>query len=660
MKKIFKGFILPTLLLITALTTFITHQDLTLSNTGNAFNQVNDYFSSQGFEHQLIQFSYYYQYIDQMNPELSTDENLKAIFGANLDEQDCDDLKYYLIDSVSLIQTNQFPFLSIQRFTAKPDFPTNSRYVWAIYYDQDGNIQLLDGYNDLGFPIKSVYNSFLNDYFNGEKTLRSLNTPKNCYFQFSIDQNTSDQTIMNNLGIYGYEYNNSKGDYVLFTFIVLFVYALVVPLDKVKTSKFYEKIFQVPLELSVFFSFMAFTITASTILYDPFYENIMAVLSYCLLAFIFVGDVYIMKYFFSMPIKEYFKNHTYSYQIYKFIKKEVLAIDLSNKNYLGIIFLLTVNLFCTIFFYCFFNSFFGILLYQFILFFVICIYMDKIKKDYDHLLNMTSAIASGKWDQSQDMNLGFFNSYKESMDTIRDDFKQAVDNELKSERFKAELITSVSHDLKTPLTSIVSYVDLLNQPNTSDEQKEEYIQIIERNALRLKNLINDLVEVNKATSGNLPLEYSELDLVSLFKQVLVEYENSFSKQGLQIKFNSSHEKIKINLDGQKTYRIFTNLMNNIAKYALENTRVYIDLIQNEDNVNITFKNISKNEIQVQSQDLFERFVQGDRSRHSEGSGLGLAIVKTFTEMQHGTCDLNVDGDLFKVTLTFPITNSNII
>ena len=371
MKKIFKGFILPTLLLITALTTFITHQDLTLSNTGNAFNQVNDYFSSQGFEHQLIQFSYYYQYIDQMNPELSTDENLKTIFGANLDEQDCDDLKYYLIDSVSLIQTNQFPFLSIQRFTAKPDFPTNSRYVWAIYYDQDGNIQLLDGYNDLGFPIKSVYNSFLNDYFNGEKTLRSLNTPKNCYFQFSIDQNTSDQTIMNNLGIYGYEYNNSKGDYVLFTFIVLFVYALVVPLDKVKTSKFYEKIFQVPLELSVFFSFMVFTITASTILYAPFYENIMAVLSYCLLAFIFVGDVYIMKYFFSMPIKEYFKNHTYSYQIYKFIKKEVLAIDLSNKNYLGIIFLLTVNLFCTIFFYCFFNSFFGILLYQFILFFVI-------------------------------------------------------------------------------------------------------------------------------------------------------------------------------------------------------------------------------------------------------------------------------------------------
>ena len=203
MKKIFKGFILPTLLLITALTAFIIHQDLTLANTGNAFNQVNDYFSSQGFEHQLIQFSYYYQYIDQMNPELSTDENLKAIFGANLDEQDCDDLKYYLIDSVSLIQTNQFPFLSIQRSTAKPDFPTNSRYAWTIYYDQDGNIQLLDGYNDLGFPIKSVYNSFLNDYFNGEKTLRSLNTPKNCYFQFSIDQNTSDQTIMNNLGIYG-------------------------------------------------------------------------------------------------------------------------------------------------------------------------------------------------------------------------------------------------------------------------------------------------------------------------------------------------------------------------------------------------------------------------------------------------------------------------
>ncbi len=137
MKKIFKGFILPTLLLIVALTTFITYQDLTLADTRNTLNQVNDYFSSRGFEHQLIQFSYYYQYIDQMNPELSTDENLKNIFGANLNEQDCEDLKYYLIDSVSLIQTDQFPFLSIQRSTSKPDLPTNSRYAWTIYYEME-------------------------------------------------------------------------------------------------------------------------------------------------------------------------------------------------------------------------------------------------------------------------------------------------------------------------------------------------------------------------------------------------------------------------------------------------------------------------------------------------------------------------------------------
>ncbi|MBS5114715.1 MAG: HAMP domain-containing histidine kinase [Erysipelotrichaceae bacterium] len=249
-------------------------------------------------------------------------------------------------------------------------------------------------------------------------------------------------------------------------------------------------------------------------------------------------------------------------------------------------------------------------------------------------------------------NLGIFNSYRDSMGQIKDDFKQAIEREIKSEKMKSELITSVSHDLKTPLTSIVTYVDLLKNQNIEADKKQEYIEVIDRNALRLKNLINDLFEVSKASSGNIQMNYMDIDIIALIKQVLFEYEQAYDQKHLEVKFNSSSEKIILKLDSQKTYRILTNLFTNILKYALENTRVYIDIKETDYNVNITIRNISKYEIQVEAHELLERFVQGDSSRHYEGSGLGLAIAKSFCELQHGTFEVSVEGDLFKTVLTF--------
>ena len=198
----------------------------------------------------------------------------------------------------------------------------------------------------------------------------------------------------------------------------------------------------------------------------------------------------------------------------------------------------------------------------------------------------------------------------------------------------------------------MTYADLLKDEQLDNDKKKEYIAVIDRNALRLKNLINDLFEVSKASSGNITLNLMEIDIISLIKQAILEYDHLFEKQGLQLKFTSNQEKSILKLDSQKTYRIITNLLVNISKYAMENTRVYIDVTDTQEKVQITLKNISKHEIRIEANELLERFVQGDSSRHSEGSGLGLAITKTFTELQGGTCQVSVDGDLFKVTLVF--------
>lgn len=298
---------------------------------------------------------------------------------------------------------------------------------------------------------------------------------------------------------------------------------------------------------------------------------------------------------------------------------------------------------------------FGILfliVYSLVIYLLLKKYVKDIQRKYRNLLRATSSIAGGDFDNALSEDFGVFESYKNELRQIQKDFKHAVEEEVKSQRMRSELITNVSHDLKTPLTAIITYINLLKEPDITDDQRTEYIQTLEKKAVRLKVLIDDLFEVSKASTNNITINYASVDIGSLIRQCYLEYEDRFLENDLQFKFSMPEEKIILRLDPQKTFRIFENLYTNIIKYALPSTRVYVVMKELEDEVEIEVKNISKTELQVSADELTERFVRGDGSRNTEGSGLGLAIARSFTELQRGSMQLTVDGDLFKVKLIF--------
>ncbi len=240
----------------------------------------------------------------------------------------------------------------------------------------------------------------------------------------------------------------------------------------------------------------------------------------------------------------------------------------------------------------------------------------------------------------------------ENLSNISDGIKKAVEEKMKSERFRTELITNVSHDIKTPLTSIVNYVDLMEKEEPENEKMKEYLEVLSRQSARLKKLIDDLVEASKASSGSLPVNLQKLELGVLIQQTAGEYQEKMAEKGLELIVTQPEEKIEIMADGKHMWRIFDNLMNNIIKYAMPRTRVYIDLEKKDSNAIVSFRNISDKRLNVKSEELLERFVRGDSSRNTEGSGLGLSIAQSLTTLQNGDMELSVDGDLFKVTLKF--------
>ena len=235
-------------------------------------------------------------------------------------------------------------------------------------------------------------------------------------------------------------------------------------------------------------------------------------------------------------------------------------------------------------------------------------------------------------------------------------FSNAIQESLKSERLKTELITNVSHDIKTPLTSIINYVDLLKKEDIKDEKVKEYIDILEQKSQRLKKLIEDLVEASKVSSGNVKLNIEAISIKELFQQTIGEFKDRFEEKSLKIEVQMPNEGAKVKADSRYLYRVIENLFSNITKYALENSRVYIDVKEGKKNkegketLNISIKNISKEKLNISSEELMQRFVRGDRARHTEGSGLGLSIAKSLTELQGGKFDITIDGDLFKVDM----------
>lgn len=352
----------------------------------------------------------------------------------------------------------------------------------------------------------------------------------------------------------------------------------------------------------------------------------------------------------------FFKN-SITYRILKWLiqkYKNVKNIISSNKNlggkialyFIGIV---TVSILIGLIF-----KEFGILLD--IVFWIWCYYkimkeVDKFKQIHDATEKIYKGDTNIKLDES--LYTGVLKELAIYINDIAGGFSNAIKESLKSERLKTELITNVSHDIKTPLTSIINYVDLLKQENIQNEKAKEYIEVLDNKSQRLKKLIEDLVEASKASSGNIKINKEVLNVKELLNQVTGEFEDKFNSRGLNIISKLPEKTVYIKADSRYLYRVLENIYSNVAKYAEENTRVYIDCILEEENtVTIYVKNISKDELNISADELMQRFVRGDKSRNTEGSGLGLSIAKSLTELQDGTFNIYLDGDLFKVAIKF--------
>lgn len=359
----------------------------------------------------------------------------------------------------------------------------------------------------------------------------------------------------------------------------------------------------------------------------------------------------------SMGFKKYLRERSLFWRAGAWVKGKCVTflnslseIDLEEQTNSRILKVVLVNFGIVVALCCMW--FFGILaaiIYSIVIYFLLKKYIGRLKRNYEKLLSATNAMADGNLDIVIEEDLGVFNSFKRELQKIQKGFKKAVEKEVASQNMKTELITNVSHDLKTPLTAIITYVNLLKDENITEEERKNYIETIDNKSMRLKSLIEDLFEVSKADSKNVSLNIISVDLIDLIKQVYCELNDKISEADLEFRMNLPDKKIMMALDSQKTYRIFENLFINCIKYALKGTRVYIDLEENNTEVAVIFKNISASELNFPPEKLTERFIRGDLSRNTEGSGLGLAIARSFLELQNGSLDIEIDGDLFKAT-----------
>lgn len=537
--------------------------------------------------------------------------------------------------------------------------------------------------------------SIITKYYEGDNpsfSFCSLNKPKNCKITYCVSLEDWEKGLSEE---YNYILHNhymsvttyyGNSEYNLFieagaanmlaiSMLIIFLLALFAPcIGKAPQERLPWNRIVLPLEVLVL-AFMLLLGLASAVLSMAAdiglgkVENTNFILVYCL------NILVLWIYFFCtwylgiqtralrvMGLKEYIKRRCLTYRIFPFIKRQCLRMydaiahfDVTknaHKLILKIVLINAVILF--IISSLWFGGFAITVVYSILLYFALRKYISDLQKKYSILLRATNEMAEGNLNVAITEDLGVFEPFKPQIFRIQRGFRKAVENETKSQRMKAELITNVSHDLKTPLTAIITYIDLMKDENITEEKRREYLEILERKSLRLKVLIEDLFEVSKANSHSISLHITEVDIMSLIKQVAFEMSDKLEAANLDLRMTLTEEKVILPLDSQKTYRVYENLFGNIAKYALAGTRVYVNGFRIDDTVVITLKNITAEEILVKPEELTDRFVRGDVSRNTEGSGLGLAIAKSFLELQGGTIAIELDGDLFKVTTTFKI------
>ena len=376
---------------------------------------------------------------------------------------------------------------------------------------------------------------------------------------------------------------------------------------------------------------------------------------FCMFIFYFLFSMlcFTVKYMF-MNGMDYFRNNTCTYALYAKLKElgnKITEFDLRDNINQDILKFTICNALLVIVLYVISPSktIFAII-YVMISFLYIRKQSMKVRGDYKNMLDFTEQLSHGHFDTEIEDDLGIFNSMRDRLNNLKVGFEAAVKEETKSQNMKTELITNVSHDLKTPLTCIKNYVILLKNTQADEATRAEYLNQLEKYTNRLSNLIQDLFDVSKASNGNIDLHPIDLRLQALVDQSLAECIEVLESKDIQVIKNV--EDVVVHLDGDKTYRVFENLLTNIGKYAMPHSRAYIDIHEEEDYVSVIFKNMSEVEMNFSSEEIQERFVRGDKSRHETGSGLGLAIAKSFVVAQGGTFDIEIDGDLFKVIMTF--------
>lgn len=570
------------------------------------------------------------------------------------------------------------------------------------------NIDLLD--DDLAVYIKLVYdengnllteNSSISNGFQSfdaldlfERYIYSYSTSELVYRELVSIQNPANLEIIyaipTSLAPYGYLYqilNNKEnyGDFMLIVMmialVILSIFIIVYPIsimeevNPFKTIKNWKGEFVILLlGTSIMFSVMAcvffggYTLTGEmgTLLapYDVSYPMILGVnVSIWFINFeLFAIALFYVKYMIVHGPIRYLRDDTCVGSFIKWCKRKVDALaefDLSSPIHKKIMWFCAFNCFVLLFVAFGPFGFVLIIIYAILLFLWIKGHSDKIQNDYMKLLDATERLGNGDFNAEINEDIGVFNSLKDAFNNIRIGFEKAVDEEVKSQNMKTELISNVSHDLKTPLTCIKNYIVLLQDENITEEQRKEYLSNLNQYANRLTTLIEDLFEVSKVNSGNIQLELMPLNIKELIDQVQIETEDILEAKNLQVIKHYADTDISLLLDSNKTYRIFENLFTNIGKYALANSRVYIDIVDTESNVVIEFKNISESQMNFSADEIVERFVRGDKSRHESGSGLGLAIIKSFTEVQGGSFTIHIDGDLFKTIISFPKNHEKI-
>ena len=514
--------------------------------------------------------------------------------------------------------------------------------------------------SDYNFIEKS-FKSKINDSFRDLNSKNNIKSLKFAYYA-SLDDEAFKEIERD---VFKDQVFVQIGVSVLIAAVLSAILGLFMNLEKVDGSESLRKVFKFPIEL-VIILFVIFVFSSAGISsMNQIYSNLYIFYLLYLLGLVIVSLtvnylVILLKSIFNKNTENYLLKNSLIYRIFTGAISEFSNIDEENINiknakikftlvYFGICFVLFIVF---LFFTSLYSSALEGIVIPMILFgiFIYYILMKNIN-EVARISRESSEIVKGNYKKNIEKKGGLYDGIVDNFNNIGENLDLAIEDAVKSERLKTELITNVSHDLKTPLTSIINYSDLLSKDDNTEEQVKEYSTIINEKSNKLKVLIEDLFEVSKATSNNIELDRQELDFNSLVQQSIGEWEDKIAEKNLEIISNLPDEKVMLNIDGQKFSRVLDNLFSNISKYALENSRVYVDLID-EDGVKLTIKNISKYPLNISAEELMERFTRGEKSRTKSGSGLGLSIASSFVRAHGASFDIDIDGDLFKVKIEF--------